>query len=168
MSVNVSGQQISNSDFTSLVARVLATTSLPAELLCLELTESVLMSDAARTSSSLSELKSLGVSLSIDDFGTGYSSLAYLQQFPVDELKVDRAFISDITVRPEQRTLVSAMIAMGKALGLEIVAEGLETPAQLNVLQDLGCDLAQGYLFAAPQTPIDIAPLLSSATLVIT
>jgi diguanylate cyclase (GGDEF)-like protein len=165
VAVNVSGQQISDSHFADLVRRVLAETSVPPELLCLELTESVLMSDATRTSSSLSELKALGVTLSIDDFGTGYSSLAYLQQFPVDELKIDRAFINDLTIRPDQRTLVAAMVAMGKALGLQIVAEGVETKAQLDVLRDLGCDFAQGYLFAAPQPPLDVAPLLRRSKL---
>jgi EAL domain-containing protein (putative c-di-GMP-specific phosphodiesterase class I) len=165
ISVNVSGQQISDSNFAALVERLLGTSGLPANLLCLELTESVLMSDATRTINSLTELKALGVALSIDDFGTGYSSLAYLQQFPVDELKIDRAFINDLTVRPDQRTLVSAMVAMGKALGLQIVAEGVETTAQLNLLRELGCDLAQGYLFATPQTPHDVTPLLRRASL---
>jgi diguanylate cyclase (GGDEF)-like protein len=165
VSVNVSGQQISDADFAAVVAAMLTHTRLPADLLCLELTESVLMSDATRTISSLAELKSLGVTLSVDDFGTGYSSLAYLQQFPVDELKIDRAFVNDLTARPDQRTLVSAMVAMGKALGLHTVAEGVETTAQLNILRELGCDLAQGYLFAAPQTPRDVTALLGRATL---
>jgi EAL domain-containing protein (putative c-di-GMP-specific phosphodiesterase class I) len=123
------------------------------------------MSDATRTIESLTELKSLGVALSIDDFGTGYSSLAYLQQFPVDELKIDRVFINDLTVRPEQRTLVAAMVAMGNALGLQIVAEGVETNPQLSVLRELGCDLAQGYLFATPQTPNDVTALLARAAM---
>jgi EAL domain-containing protein (putative c-di-GMP-specific phosphodiesterase class I) len=165
VAVNVSGQQITDSHFAASVARVLSTTALPSELLCLELTESVLMSDATRTIDSLTELKALGVTLSVDDFGTGYSSLAYLQQFPVDELKIDRAFINDLTIRPDQRTLVSAMVAMGKALGLRIVAEGVETTAQLETLRELGCDLAQGYLFATPQAPRDVTPLLRRATL---
>jgi diguanylate cyclase (GGDEF)-like protein len=168
ISVNVSGQQISDSHFADLVAGVLTATGLPSHLLCLELTESVLMSDATRTIDSLTALKSLGVSLSIDDFGTGYSSLAYLQQFPVDELKIDRAFVNDLTVRPDQRTLVSAMVAMGKALGLQILAEGVETSSQLDILRDLGCDLAQGYLFASPQPPREVTPLLSRETLAIT
>ncbi|MEY2438080.1 MAG: hypothetical protein QOF97_2916 [Acidimicrobiaceae bacterium] len=168
VSVNVSGKQITDSHFAALVRAVLQRTNLSSELLCLELTESVLMSDATRTMSSLTELKALGVTLSIDDFGTGYSSLAYLQQFPVDELKIDRAFINDLTVRPDQRTLVSAMVAMGKALGLKIVAEGVETTAQLSTLRELGCDFAQGYLFASPQPPGDVTTLLGGATLATT
>jgi diguanylate cyclase (GGDEF)-like protein len=161
VSVNVSGQQIIDSQFPAQVARVLSESSLDPDLLCLELTESVLMSDATRTITSLNELKALGVSLSVDDFGTGYSSLAYLQQFPVDELKIDRAFINDLTIRPDQRTLVAAMVAMGKALGMRITAEGVESTAQLDCLRELGCDLAQGYLFAAPQNAHDITPLLA-------
>jgi EAL domain-containing protein (putative c-di-GMP-specific phosphodiesterase class I) len=168
VSVNVSGKQITDSHFAALVRAVLQRTNLSSELLCLELTESVLMSDATRTMSSLTELKALGVTLSIDDFGTGYSSLAYLQQFPVDELKIDRAFINDLTVRPDQRTLVSAMVAMGKALGLKIVAEGVETTAQLSTLRELGCDFAQGYLFASPQPAGDVTTLLGGATLATT
>jgi EAL domain-containing protein (putative c-di-GMP-specific phosphodiesterase class I) len=143
----------------------LANTQLPADLLCLELTESVLMSDAARTIKSLTDLKALGVTLSVDDFGTGYSSLAYLEQFPVDELKIDRSFIHNLTVRSDKRTLVAAMVAMGRALGLQVVAEGVETTAQLHAVRELGCDLAQGYLFATPQSSRDVSALLDRATL---
>jgi diguanylate cyclase (GGDEF)-like protein len=160
VSVNVSGQQISDRGFPAMVEHALAATGLSPDQLCLELTESVLMTDATRTISSLAALKALGVRLSIDDFGTGYSSLAYLQQFPVDELKIDRTFVNDLTVQPDQRALVAAMVAMASALGLEVVAEGVETTAQLSALRSLGCDLAQGYLFAAPQPPIDVSRLL--------
>jgi diguanylate cyclase (GGDEF)-like protein len=160
MSVNLSGQQITQPGLADLVARVLAETGLPSDALCLELTESVLMSDATRTLDTLADLTSMGVFLSVDDFGTGYSSLAYLKQFPVNEIKIDRAFVSDLTIRPDQHTLVSAMIAMGKALGLRIVAEGVETPAQVADLRDLGCDLAQGYLFSTPQSATELTPFL--------
>ncbi len=160
VSVNVSGQQVSDRGFPAMVEHALAATGLSPDQLCLELTESVLMTDATRTISSLAALKALGVRLSIDDFGTGYSSLAYLQQFPVDELKIDRTFVNDLTVQPDQRALVAAMVAMASALGLEVVAEGVETTAQLSALRSLGCDLAQGYLFAAPQPPIDVSRLL--------
>jgi EAL domain-containing protein (putative c-di-GMP-specific phosphodiesterase class I) len=168
VSVNVSGHQINDSHFTALVARVLESNALAPDRLCLELTESVLMSDATLTIKSLTELKALGVMLSVDDFGTGYSSLAYLQQFPVDELKIDQTFIKDLTIRSDTRALVSAMVAMGTALGLRIVAEGVETTAQLTALRDLGCHLAQGYLFAAPQPPLDVVRLLRPAMLTVT
>jgi diguanylate cyclase (GGDEF)-like protein len=165
VSVNLSGLQITEAGLADLVARVLAETGLPPDQLCLELTESVLMSDATRTLQTLAELKAMGVFLSVDDFGTGYSSLAYLKQFPVDEIKIDRAFVSDLTVRPDQRTLVSAMIAMGKALGLRIVAEGVETPAQVAYLRELDCDLAQGYLFSTPQPATELTPFLRRSIL---
>ncbi|MCU1358331.1 MAG: diguanylate cyclase/phosphodiesterase, partial [Acidimicrobiales bacterium] len=136
--------------------------------LCLELTESLLMSDTIATQRTLDELHSLGVRLSIDDFGTGYSSLAYLHRFPVDELKIDRTFVSAITGRGEPAPLVTAMIAMGKALGLTTVAEGIETTAQSERLRALGCDQAQGYLFARPQRAEALAPLLRPAPLTLT
>ena len=120
----------------------------------------VLMTDTLVTQRSIEQLHTLGVRLSIDDFGTGYSSLAYLHRFPVDELKIDRSFISDLTTSTHPAPLVSAMVAMGKALGLEIVAEGVETPEQAAQLRALGCDQAQGYLFARPQHAGAIAALL--------
>ena len=168
ISVNASGRQISDRRFPALVASALRNTNLTADLLCLELTESVLMSDATRTIDSLAELKSMGVTLSIDDFGTGYSSLAYLQHFPVDELKIDRAFIKGLTDHSEQRTLVAAMGAMGKALGLEIVAEGVETIDQLSAVRELGCDRAQGYLFGRPQAASEMRFLLGRSMSVTT
>jgi EAL domain-containing protein (putative c-di-GMP-specific phosphodiesterase class I) len=118
------------------------------------------MSDTPRADEALRDLHELGVQLSIDDFGTGYSSLAYLHRFPVDHLKIDRAFIQGLTERPGQRTLVSAMVAMGSALGLQVVAEGVETPEQAAHLRLLGCHTAQGYLFAAPQSAGALDPLL--------
>ena len=136
----------------------------PPELLYLELTETLLMTDTLVTQRSIEQLHALGVRLSIDDFGTGYSSLAYLHRFPVDELKIDRTFISDLTSSTHPAPLVSAMVAMGKALGLEIVAEGVETPEQAAQLRALGCDKAQGYLFARPQFPEAIPALLERVT----
>jgi EAL domain-containing protein (putative c-di-GMP-specific phosphodiesterase class I) len=118
------------------------------------------MSDVVRSSETLDELHELGVRLSIDDFGTGYSSLAYLHRFPVDELKIDRAFVQGIPDRPDQRTLVTAMVAMGSALGLGIVAEGVETDDQAAVLRGLGCPTAQGYLFAEPMAAKELDVLL--------
>jgi diguanylate cyclase (GGDEF)-like protein len=153
VAVNVSGRQLAEADFPESVAAVLAATGVAPDRLCLELTESLLMTDTIRTADVLRALHGLGVQLSIDDFGTGYSSLAYLHMFPVDELKIDRAFVNDLTEHRGQQTLVTAMVAMGKSLGLTIVAEGVETAEQAAQLRVLGCDLAQGYLFAAPQPP---------------
>jgi diguanylate cyclase (GGDEF)-like protein len=160
IAVNVSGRQLNDGGLPLQVATALALSGLPPGVLYLELTETLLMTDTLVTQHSIEQLRALGVRLSIDDFGTGYSSLAYLHRFPVDELKIDRSFISDLTNTANPAPLVSAMVAMGKALGLEIVAEGVETPEQAAQLRALGCDTAQGYLFARPQFPEAIPALL--------
>ncbi|MCI3948416.1 MAG: hypothetical protein K0R11_350 [Acidimicrobiales bacterium] len=118
--------------------------------LCLEITESFLLEDPVATGTALDELRTLGVRLSIDDFGTGYSSLAYLRRFPLDALKIDRAFVSGLGVDPDSRAIASAIIELAHALGLDVVAEGVEEEVQLDVLVELGCDRAQGYLFSRP------------------
>jgi diguanylate cyclase (GGDEF)-like protein/PAS domain S-box-containing protein len=118
--------------------------------LCLEITESFLLEDPVATGTALDELRSLGVRLAIDDFGTGYSSLAYVRRFPLDTLKIDRTFVAGLGTDPDSRAVTSAIIEMGHALGLEVVAEGVEEEVQLEVLVDLGCDRAQGFLFSRP------------------
>jgi predicted signal transduction protein with EAL and GGDEF domain len=160
VAVNISGRQLSDGALPLQVATALAISGLPAESLYLELTETLLLTDTLATQRSIEQLHDLGVWLSIDDFGTGYSSLAYLHRFPVDELKIDRTFLSDLTTTSQRVPLVSAMIAMGKALGLDVVAEGVETPEQAVQLRALGCDKAQGFLFARPQPPDAITALL--------
>jgi diguanylate cyclase (GGDEF)-like protein len=165
ISVNVSGRQVLDSDLSDTVRRVLIANDFPAQLLCLELTESVLMSEPDRTAAVLQSLHSLGVRVSVDDFGTGYSSLAYLQQFPVDELKIDRSFVNELTTNGGQATLVGAMVAMGDALGLAVVAEGVETDAHAQELTRLGCHLAQGYLYATPQPAEELTELLRRSML---
>jgi EAL domain-containing protein (putative c-di-GMP-specific phosphodiesterase class I) len=157
IAVNISGRQLTDGTLPLQVATSLAISGLPPEALYLELTETLLMTDTRISQQSIEQLDEIGVHLSIDDFGTGYSSLAYLHRFPVDELKIDRIFIADLTT--SEAPLVSAMIAMGKALGLTIVAEGVETPEQAMRLRALGCHQAQGYLFAAPQEPDAIVEL---------
>ncbi len=154
VAVNVSGLQLHDPGFVASVAHAVHTTGVAASQLCLELTESTLMDDAVRVSDVLTELKDVGVDLSVDDFGTGYSSLAYLKRFPVDELKIDRSFVSNLGTEGQDQTLVAAMVAMGHALGLHVVAEGVETHAQMATLLTLGCRTAQGYLFSRPQ-PVD-------------
>jgi diguanylate cyclase (GGDEF)-like protein len=162
VAVNVSGLQLHDPGFVGQVAAELHHAGLDPAQLCLELTESTLMDDAMRVSDVLAELKDVGVDLSIDDFGTGYSSLAYLKRFPVDELKVDRSFISSLDAGEQDQTLVAAMVAMGHALGLHVVAEGVETHAQMQTLLTLGCRTAQGYLFAKPQTADQVTSLLGT------
>jgi EAL domain-containing protein (putative c-di-GMP-specific phosphodiesterase class I) len=160
VAVNVSGLQLHDPGFVGQVAAELHDAGVDPSQLCLELTESTLMDDAMRASDVLAELKDVGVELSVDDFGTGYSSLAYLKRFPVDELKVDRSFISNLGTEGQDQTLVAAMVAMGHALGLHVVAEGVETHAQMATLLTLGCRTAQGYLFARPLPPDEITTLL--------
>jgi diguanylate cyclase (GGDEF)-like protein len=160
VAVNVSGLQLHDPGFVGQVAAELHDAGVDPSQLCLELTESTLMDDAMRASDVLAELKDVGVELSVDDFGTGYSSLAYLKRFPVDELKVDRSFISNLGSEGQDQTLVAAMVAMGHALGLHVVAEGVETHAQRATLLTLGCRTAQGYLFARPLPPDEITTLL--------
>ncbi len=150
MSVNVSAMQLRSRDFTRHLEELISTTGVEPELLCLEITESVLMGDVDYFSKVLHQLRAIGTRLSIDDFGTGYSSLAYLRGFPVDELKIDRSFIANLDSDPYDATLVAAVIAIGDALGLRVVAEGVETAEELASVRDLRCQYAQGYLFARP------------------
>ena len=124
--------------------------SLPPELLELELTESLLLEATDDTRHQLSRLKSLGLTLAMDDFGTGYSSLSYLKKFPIDVIKIDRSFIKDIPENQDDMEITSAVIAMAHNLKLKVVAEGIETPAQLNFLRRQQCDIGQGYLFDKP------------------
>ncbi|RYX81964.1 EAL domain-containing protein [bacterium] len=147
-SVNEAG--VGNCSLVCGVTNILRETGLEPSCLILEITETVLMGEADSALEILHELRSLGVKLSIDDFGTGYSSLAYLRRFPFDYLKIDRQFVSRLHETPEQGAIVSSMIHLGHALGLQIVAEGTEEWAEVEHLRALGCDLAQGYLFGRP------------------
>jgi len=148
--VNLSARQIDDPQIVRTVEEILARTGLPAEHLTLEITESALMRDAASALVVLSALKEIGVLLAIDDFGTGYSSLSYLQRFPLDILKVDRMFVVELGMRTGGDEIVSAVIQLAHALGLQVVAEGVETEQQLDVLRSLDCDFAQGFLFSRP------------------
>jgi len=149
MEVNLSARQIDHPGIVTTVEDILRATGLPPENLTLEITESALMRDAVAALGVLRALKSIGVSLAIDDFGTGYSSLSYLQRFPLDILKVDKSFVDELG-NDQGSEIVAAVINLAHALGLRVVAEGVESEVQLSVLQDLGCDYAQGYLFSRP------------------
>jgi diguanylate cyclase (GGDEF)-like protein len=162
MSVNVSGRQLDTNSLYDDVRRALTLTALPAEALMIEITETSLMHNTKRTQKQLEAIKSLGVRIAIDDFGTGYSSLAYLQQFPVDCLKIDRSFISGMAKSPEGDALLHTLMQLGKALHLETVAEGIEEHSQLTQLQTEECDVGQGFLFARPLLP-DEVPVAFSA-----
>ncbi len=161
ISVNVSGRQLEDPGFAQKVAHVLADTGMPPGALVLEITESVLLGDpSARRgldrrddfASVLGEVRALGVRLSIDDFGTGYSSLAYLRRFPVDQLKVDRSFVEDVGMHGDTR-IMEAVIRLAHDLGMEVVAEGIETDAELAIVRSLGCDVVQGFLLGRPVAP---------------
>jgi diguanylate cyclase (GGDEF)-like protein len=147
--VNVSTQQICD-DFTSVIADALTTTGLAPERLELEITESVLLTDADAALSCLAQWKRLGVRIAVDDFGTGYSSLSYLSRLPVDRLKMDRALIHSMTAQTKDATIVRAVISLGRELGFTVLAEGVETEEQLGMLDSLGCQQAQGYLLTPP------------------
>jgi len=162
VAVNVSAVEFRDRGFVEGVRTILSETGLAARYLELELTEGVLMEDAESTASVLQELKRMGVHLAVDDFGTGYSSLSYLRQFPIDVLKIDRSFVNQITSDPEDSTIVSAIINMGKSLKHVVVAEGIETQLQRAYLQAHLCAEGQGYLFSRPLVAAQFAQLLQS------
>ena len=151
VAVNLSARQLGDPGLVDSIRHALAETGLPAGLLTLELTESTVMDDPVAANVILEQLKDLGVRLSIDDFGTGYSSLAYLQRFPVDELKIDHSFVDGLGTDTSDGAIVSGIISLAHTLDLDVVAEGIETPLQLQRLRELGCERAQGYLIAQPQ-----------------
>jgi len=160
VAVNLSPREFLDKELARNVGGVLAESGLEPSLLELEITESLAMQNAELTRSTLRDLRGLGVRLAIDDFGTGYSSLAFLKEFPIDTLKVDRSFVKDLDRDPGAATIVAAVIAMARTLGLQVVAEGVERPEQLRVLRELGCDRAQGYLFSPalwPEAVLDLA-----------
>ncbi|MDZ4187182.1 MAG: EAL domain-containing protein [Hydrogenophaga sp.] len=158
VAVNLSGKQFQATDVVALVARALTEANLPAQWLELELTESVIMDSAERSIVALKALKALGVRLAIDDFGTGYSSLSYLKRFPLDKLKIDQSFVAGMAFDANDRAITTAVVAMAHSLGLEVLAEGVETAVQLNMLRSLGCETVQGYLLGRPVPANQLCP----------
>lgn len=152
VAVNLSPRCLIEADLPELVQAILKRHGLPAKMLRLEVTENTIMSDPTRALVILNELKRTGISLSIDDFGTGYSSMTYLKQLPVDELKIDRSFITDMLVNSSDGVLVRSSIDLGHNLGMSVVAEGVEDQATLSALEDLGCDVVQGYHLGRPMS----------------
>lgn len=163
LSVNVSMRQFAQPDFVAQVAAILERTGFAAERLTIELTESALMTDAAHVMPQLIELRDLGVRLSIDDFGVGYSNFSYLHRMPVTQLKIDKSFTDQLESSPSTRALVSGMISLAHALLLTVIAEGVEFDRQRDLLKSFGCDQAQGYLYAKPLAPLEIAQRLLDA-----
>ena len=162
VSVNLSARQHRDPDLVDLVERILTETRTDPATLCLEITESVLVTDADAAAPTLHALKGLGVKLSIDEFGTGHSSLGSLKRFPLDMLKVDRSFVSGLGTDTEDAAIVTAIINLAHSLGLQTVADGVETKEQVDELRALGCDVGQGFYFARPRPSDAIAELLGS------
>ena len=171
MSVNLSARQFQGSDIVADVAAILEETGLAPACLELEITETAVMEDAEATIVILENLKKLGVKLAIDDFGTGYSSLSYIERFPLDSLKIDRSFVAQIGKGPkstrgaksrtsDRSVIMQAVQTLGLGLGMEITAEGIETPEQLSELREMGCAVGQGFLWARPLEALALSDLL--------
>ena len=156
ISVNVAGPELTSDDYHEKIADLFLSKGLPLSLLTLEITESVLFDDFSKVAKTLANLRKLGVSISLDDFGTGYASLTHLKSFPIDQIKIDRSFVTNLPVSAGDRAIVRATITMAKGLGIDTVAEGLENEEQLRALRMLGCDYGQGFLFS-PAVPADDA-----------
>jgi len=163
LSVNVSAVELQARGFVASVRTILAETGLDARFLELEITETSLIQDAASTELVLRELKEIGIRLALDDFGTGYSSLSCLRRFPIDTLKIDRSFVRDLTTDPDDASIVTAVIQLGKNLHMQVVAEGVETPEQWAFLKREDCPEAQGFYFSEGLPPEDLAAVLNQS-----
>jgi diguanylate cyclase len=163
IAINLSASQFRAGGLADLVARALADASLEARFLEVELTESAVMSDPEESIKILEQLSRMGVILSVDDFGTGYSSMSYLRRFPIDKLKIDRSFMSEVMDRPDDASIVKAIVSLAHSLRLKVVAEGVESPAQLAFLRALGCDQYQGYHFSPPLPAGEFEQLIRDA-----
>jgi EAL domain-containing protein (putative c-di-GMP-specific phosphodiesterase class I) len=161
VSVNVSARQLQDHRLVQDVEDALRNSGLKPGHVQLEITESVVMHDPEATVLKLNALKALGVKLAVDDFGTGYSSLAYLKRFPIDVLKVDRAFVNGLAQGGHDSAIVQTVVSLAKALGLHTTAEGIEERSQWTMLEKLGCDQGQGFVFSRPLKPFDVEALLA-------
>jgi EAL domain-containing protein (putative c-di-GMP-specific phosphodiesterase class I) len=162
ISVNLSSRQFSDGGLSAQVAAILEETGLPPELLVFEITETMIMEDISGAREVMKKLNGLGVRLAIDDFGTGHSSLAYLKQFPVHEVKVDRIFVHGVAESPVDSAIVRAVIDLADAMGISAMAEGVETPSQVAGLKMLGCQVGQGFYFSPPLCAEEFGDLLTS------
>ena len=160
LSVNLSARQFHYANLVEMIGGITKKTGVDPRDLDLELTESTIMDHTGDTIATLRKFKEMGAQISIDDFGTGYSSLMYLKTFPIDIIKIDRSFVKDMTVDPDDKTITQAIISMAHSLKLDVIAEGVETQEQLAILKSQGCDIIQGYLFSKPVPGDEIPPLL--------
>jgi EAL domain-containing protein (putative c-di-GMP-specific phosphodiesterase class I) len=161
LSVNVSALQLDTDELIDHVTEALDESGLAPETLTIEITETTLMSNAEETARRLEELKALGIRIAVDDFGTGYSSLGHLRQFPVDVLKIDRSFVSQLADGGEGEILLHTLVQLGKALEIETTAEGIERPQDLSLIRDKECDNGQGFLFTRPLSAQDAGSFFS-------
>jgi EAL domain-containing protein (putative c-di-GMP-specific phosphodiesterase class I) len=159
--INLSARQFRQKNLPSMIRQILADTGLSPQYLSLEITEETMMQLGDETVQNLNDLKEIGVSLALDDFGTGYSSLSYLSRFPVDSLKIDRSFIDEVASARSHASITAAIIAMGHSLNMEVVAEGVETEAQMAFLAQHGCDIVQGFFFSHPLPFADLREFMS-------
>ena len=163
ISINLSPRQFRDAELVATISGLLEEHDLPGDCLEMEITEGMLMAGTSAVNEALARLNELGVRIAMDDFGTGYSSMSNLRRYPFDVLKIDKSFIQDITTDEADRELVAATIVMAHALGLKVVAEGVETASQLDILRRLKCDFAQGYLFARPMPAEELGAYLREA-----
>ena len=161
LAVNVSAQQFRHPDFVEQVKKALSTNTINPELLKLELTESLVLDNISDTIEKMHALRKIGVRFSLDDFGTGYSSFSYLTQLPLDQLKIDRSFVHNIGVKAADAIIVQTIIGMANNLGIEVIAEGVETEEQHSFLEQHGCPSFQGYLFSKPMPIEEFKKLLA-------
>jgi EAL domain-containing protein (putative c-di-GMP-specific phosphodiesterase class I) len=166
IAVNVSANQLARSNFVDRLRRMIQEVAIDPALIELEVTESVIIEGAGDARKALDQIAALGVGLAIDDFGTGYSGLAYLKRLPIDTVKIDQSFVRDLTLDPDDAAIVTAIVAMAKSLGVDVIAEGVETEEQLAYLIALGCHRAQGYLLAKPMNAAAAAKLLARSAVV--
>jgi diguanylate cyclase (GGDEF)-like protein len=164
VSVNVSPRQLTNAGLVAAVGKALAASGVPPQRLCIEITESCIAHDTAGAARQLAQLKELGVTLALDDFGTGYSSLSVLRGYPIDVVKIDRSFIANAASDPDAARFFAAVVGVIRAAGLQAVAEGIETPEQLELVTEMRCELGQGFLFAAPTGATEFAAWLTGLT----
>ncbi|MFH5185854.1 putative bifunctional diguanylate cyclase/phosphodiesterase [Paenibacillus sp. TAB 01] len=163
IAVNLSARQFQQSNLVDVIQQVLLDTGLPPYYLDLEITESVAMFNESYVIAKLQDLKNLGIKISIDDFGTGYSSLSYLKKFPIDALKIDKSFVSEVMNDKDDAEIIATIISMARNLKVAVIAEGVENEEQLQFLRSQKCTEAQGYLFSKPLDALELAPLLVRA-----
>jgi diguanylate cyclase (GGDEF)-like protein len=163
VAVNISGIQLNRSNLLAMVTRVLASADMDPTLLELELTESVVMHSSSKAAETLEQLHASGISIAVDDFGTGYSSLAYLQKLPINKLKLDKSFIRGIATNPDDLAIARAIVGLGKSLRLTVMAEGVETQGQRDILEQEGCEQVQGYLYGKPMPALELTALLTNS-----